>query len=163
MNIVEQHIWDYLDGTCSMQETKNIEKLLTIDPVYRQVYAELKTLQDELAALDLDEPSMSFTRKVMDEVATVPVPGSVKALVDKKIIYGIAALFLVSILILLLMVFSQLDWSRPVAVALPQYKMPQINFSSYINPSYLRIFLLADFILGLYILDSVMRKRLLSK
>ena len=163
MSTIEQRIWDYLDGTCSAQERKNIEMLLASDPVYRKIYAELNALQDELVTIDLDEPSMGFNRKVMDEVAGIPIPGSVKALINKKIIYGIAAFFLVSILMLLVIVFSQLDFSRPVADALPQYNMPRVDFSSYINPSYLRIFLLADLILGLYILDSVMRKRLLSK
>ena len=113
--------------------------------------------------MELDEPSMSFTRNVMDKIATMPVPGGIKSLIDKRIIYGIGGFFLVSIVMLLAMVFNEVNWASPVNEALPEFKWPQVDYSSYINSTYLRIFFFADLILGLYILDSVMRKKLLSK
>lgn len=163
MSIIEQHIWDYLDGTCSEQDRKKIAQLIETDPAYRLAYADLKDLHADLGQIELDEPPMSFTRNVMDQVTPLPVPGSIRSLIDKRIIYGIAGFFLFSIVLLLVMMFNQIDWSQPANAALPEFKVPQVNYTSLIDSNYLRMFFFADLILGLYILDSVMRKKLLSK
>ena len=162
MNIIEQRIWDYLDGTCSEQESKSTADLIDTDPVYRSTYSELKVLHEELGKIDLDEPSMGFTRNVMEKIAALPVAGPIKSLIDKRIIYGIGAFFLVSILVLLTLVFLQVDWAKPVTAAIP-LNVPRIDYSSYINSTYMRIFLFADMVLGLYILDTMLRKKMLTK
>ena len=163
MNIMEQQIWDYLDGNCSLEERKKIGELIIIDPVYQALYAELKGLHEEIGTMELDEPSMGFTRNVMDKVAALPVTSSARSLIDKRIIYGIAGFFLLSIVALLAMVFTQIDWTKPVSEVLPEYNAPKLDFSSYVNGPYLQIFFFADVILGLYIVDSVMRKKMLNR
>jgi len=161
--MIEQRIWDYLDETCNEQERKRIEYLVATDSEYRAAYLELEHLHQDLSKIDLDEPSMSFTRNVMGQIESMPVPGSVKSLVDKRIIFGIAAFFLVSIVALLAMVFKQIDWVQPVTDVLPQYKLPDVDYSFYINSIYLRLFFFADIILGLYLLDGLLRKKMLSE
>ena len=163
MNRIEQRIWDYLDGTCNEQERKEVKHLVATDSEYQAVFSELESLHQHLAKIELDEPSMSFTRNVMGQIESMPVPGSVKSLVDKRIIYGIAACFLISIVALLAMVFKQIDWVQPVTKALPGYKLPEVDYSFYINSAYLRLFFFADIILGLYLLDGLLRKKMLSK
>lgn len=161
--MIEQRIWDYLDGTCNEQERQKIEHLLATDFQYQTAYAELENLHKDLASIELDEPSMGFTRNVMSQVESMPIPGSVKSLVDKRIIYGIAAFFLVSIVALLAMVFKQINWIQPVTDALPDYKLPEVNYSFYFNSTYLRLFFFADIVLGLYLLDGLLRKKMLSE
>lgn len=163
MNIIEQRIWDYLDGTCDEQESKDIARLLEVDPEYQQMYSELKSLNEDMVKMDLDQPSMAFARNVMERISPLPVPGSIRSLVDKRIIYGIASFFIISILALLTVVFFQIDWAKPVANSLPDLQIPAVNYSTYLNSTYLRIFLFADLILGLYILDSLMRKKMSTK
>lgn len=164
MNIIEQRIWDYLDGTCNPQERKAIEHLIETDPLYAQSFRELKLLNEDLSAgVELDEPSMSFTRNVMEKIALEPVPGSIKSLIDKRIIYGIAAFFVVTIAALLVVLLSQVDWAQPVKSSIPQYKVPEVDFSQYFNSTFLKTFFFADIVLGLYMLDSVLRKRMFSK
>ena len=165
MNVIEQHIWDYLDGTCSEQERARIRLLIETDPAYQSAYAELKGLHFDLGQIELDEPSMSFTRNVMDKVTPLSVPGSIRSLIDKRIIYGIGGFFLFSIVMMLILVFNQIDWSEAASPVTREFKMPQvnINYTSLIDSGYLRMFFFADLILGLYIFDSIMRKKLLSK
>jgi hypothetical protein len=163
MNIIEQQVWEYLDGTCSMQERKNLAQLIDSDPVYRAAYNELKSLQEDLSKLDLDEPSMGFTRDVMTKVAALPVPGSIKSLVDKRIIYGIAAIFLVSLITLLALSISQIEWAKPVTASLLTLELPKMDYTSYFNSTYLQVFFFVDLVLGLYLLDSVLRKKMLAK
>jgi hypothetical protein len=163
MNIMEQQIWDYLDGNCSLEERKMIAHLIIIDPVYQSLYAELKAVHELIGTMELDEPSMSFTRNVMDKVVALPTTSSAPPLIDKRIIYGIAGFFLLSILALLAVVFTQIDWTKPVTEVLPEYNVPKLDFTSDLNRTYLQIFFFADVILGLYIIDSVMRKKMLNR
>ena len=163
MNIIEQRIWDYLDGTCDEQESKEVARLVETDPIYRDMYAALKNLNQDLVKNDLDQPSMSFGRNVMDQISLLPAPGSIRSMVDKRIIYSIASFFIISILALLTLVFFQVNWAKPVADTLPDLQILTLNYSSYFKSTYLRIFLFVDLILGLYILDSLMRKKLLTK
>jgi len=162
MNIVEQHVWEYLDGTCSEQDHKKIEHLIENDPVYKAAYAELQVLHLDLSQIDLEEPSMSFTRNVMEKVAAAPAPGSIRSLVDKRIIYSIAAFFALSMMMMLVFALSQIDWSQPASSVLPEYEIPKVNYLSFMDGTFFRMFLFADLILGLYFLDSIMRKRMLS-
>ena len=161
MNIIEQQVWDYLDGACSVQDGEKIAQLIETDQAYRSVYAELKVLHSDLANIELDEPSMSFTRNVMDKVAAAPVPGSIRSLVDKRIIYSIAAFFVLSLLVMLAVTIGQIDWTQPATAALPEYEIPKVDYLSFMDGTFFRVFLFADLILGLYFLDSIIRKRLL--
>lgn len=159
MNIIEQRIWDYLDGTCSSEERKAIETLIHTDPVYQAAYQEQKGLHESLSTLDLEEPSMAFTRNVMEMVKLEPLPAA-KSLIDKRIIYGIAAFFLITITILLVVAFGEVNWSEPASAA---YQLPKIDFSKYLNSKFINLFFFADIVLGLYLLDSFFRKRLVSR
>ncbi len=161
MNRMEQHIWDYLDGTCNLQEHTEIEQLIETDPVYQAMYEDLKKLNQSISAIDLDEPSMSFTRNLMEKINLEPIPQ--RSLIDKRIIYGISGFFLITIMTLLGVLLFQIDWSQPVTGIFNEYKMPTVDFNKYINGTVLKSFLFADTILGLYVIDTVLRKRLHAK
>lgn len=160
MNNLEQRIWDYLDRTCSEQERKEIESLIESDSDCRAIYMELKSVDHDFSKLEMDEPSMGFTRNVMERVKLEPFPGTFKSLIDKRIIYGIAGFFLVTIAVLLGVLLSQLDWSQPMTQVVPQYKIPEINLSGYLNSAIIDSFLFVDTILALYLLDSFLRKQM---
>ena len=162
MKTIEQRIWDYLDGTCSEQERNEIEYLIGADPAFKSVYLDLKSFEQDISIQELEEPSMSFTRNVMDKVKLEPLPGTFKSLADKRIIYGIVAFFLLSIFALLGALLYQLDWSQPATETLQQYKLPEVNLSPYLNSTFLNMFLFVDTILGLYLLDNLLRKRMHS-
>jgi len=160
MNIlIEQRIWDYLDNNCSVKEREEIQALILSDPDYKTVYQELKAINDSLKGVELDEPSMSFTRNVMDKIKTEPVPGSIQSIIDKRIIRGITYFFLFTILALLVMLFSQVDWSSN----LPEqagYKLPELQVSDNAKGWLKNAFLFSDIIIGLYFLDNYLRKKL---
>lgn len=159
---IEQKIWDYLDGTCSEQERKLTAHLIESDPEYRSVYEECQSVHLDISATELDEPSMSFTRNVMEKLLMEPVPGLVRSLIDKRIIYGIAAFFLITITGLLGILFYQIDWSQSVSSGFADYLMPEIDASKYLNSTFINIFFFADIIVGLYLFDGFLRKRIHS-
>lgn len=163
MNSIEQKIWEYLDGTCTEQERKLTERLIETEPEYQSVYEECRLFDLDISSAELDEPSMSFNRNVMDKIQMEPVPGSVKSLIDKRIIYGITAFFLLTITALLGILFYQMDWSQPMTSDFSKFQMQGIDPSEYINRTIINIFVFADILLALYLFDGFLRKGLNPK
>lgn len=163
MNLIEQRIWDYLDGTDTLQQRELTEQLIKSDPLYRQVYDECKSFNNLLSAADQDEPSMGFTRNVMEKINQEPAHASLKSLIDKRIIFGITAFFIFTITALLGVLFYQIDWSQATGFKMPEFTLPAMDTSKYLNSTYINIFLFIDIIIGLYLIDGFLRKRLKSK
>jgi len=163
MNLIEQRIWDYLDGTDTLQQRELTEQLIKSDPLYQQVYEECRSFNSLISEVDQDEPSMGFTRNVMERINLEPVPATLKSLIDKRIIFGIAAFFLFTITALLGVLFYQIDWSETAGFKMPEFTMPAMDTSKYLNSTYINIFLFIDIIIGLYLIDGFLRKRLRAK
>ena len=159
MNNLEQRIWDYLDGTGTEDERELTKKLIGSDSEFRAMYEELRSIHLTVSSLDLDEPSMSFNRNVMGKIQLEAIPGSVESLIDKRIIYGITAFFLITITALLGLLFYQTDWTRQTSFDMPEYKMPEIDTTNYFNSTLINIFFFTDIIVALYLFDGLLSKR----
>lgn len=157
--LIEQRIWDYLDGNCSAEERREIHQLIETEAEYRIAYQELMGIKASLSKIEMEEPSMSFTRSVMEAVKAEPLPGSIKSLVDKRIIYSIAAFFLFSILAGLAVLLYQTDWqaSEPVSM---QIQLPKIQFPDFAKDWLINGFIFIDIIIGLYFADFILRRKL---
>jgi len=157
--LIEQLIWDYLDGNCSPEEQKEIKRLIESDVRYRAAYQEQLEIQAALSKMDLEEPPMSFKRNVMEAVKAGPQPGSIKPLIDKRIIYAISSFFLVSIIAGLSIFFYQIDWPlQDTARADGQFlelKLTQVSRDWLISG-----FLFLDTVAVLYSIDFILRKKL---
>ena len=159
MNNLEQRIWDYLDGTGTEEERELTKQLIGSDSEFRAMYEELRSIHLTVSSMDLDEPSMSFNRNLMQKIDLEAVPGSVKSLIDKRIIYGITAFFLITITALLGVLLYQTDWSRQTSFDMPDFNMPEIDTSNYLNSTLINIFFFADIIVALYLFDGFLSKR----
>jgi len=163
MNNLEQRIWDYLDGTGTDEEREFTKQLINSEPEFRTVFEELSAIHLSVSSLDLDEPSMSFSRNIMEKIELEPVPGSVKSLIDKRVIYGITAFFLITITALLGVLFYQIDWTQQSEIYMPDYKLPEFDTSNYVNSTTINIFFFADIVIALYLFDGFLSKRTDSK
>lgn len=163
MNPIEENIWNYIDGTCSAEDHEVIAKLIANDSKYKEKYQELLQLNESFNLIDIDEPSMSFTNKVMDKIALQTQPLSAKARIDKRIIYGIAAFFLVSITLMIAAMLSQIDWSLVSATPLnfkmdPKQFIPDVNIQAPLKSTLINGFILFDIVAALMIFDKMLRK-----
>lgn len=163
MNLIEQRIWDYLDGTDTAEQRELTGQLIKSDPLYRQVYDECKSFNSLVSAIDQEEPSMGFSRNVMERINLEPVHASFKSLIDRRIIFGIAGFFLFTITVLLVVLFYQIDWTQTTGFKTPEFTMPAIDTAKYLNSTYFIIFFFVDIIIGLYLFDGFLRKRLRAK
>jgi hypothetical protein len=160
MNTIEEQLWEYIDGNCTPEEQLKIEAKLAVNLQYHQIYQELLKVNEELNKIDFEEPSMSFARNVMEQVALELKPVALKTKIDNRIIYSIGSLFFLSIVGVFGYAIANSDFSFTL-------QMPKINFglsvSKMITPFSLQIFIMVDVVLALLYLDSFLRKRKNSK
>jgi hypothetical protein len=110
--------------------------------------------------LDLEEPSMSFSRNVMHQIKEELKPVALQTKVNDKIVYAIASLFGAVLLMLFGYAISISDFNF-------NFELPSFSFSqvvqSFIDQLNLQIFLFIDVALMLVFLDSYFRKQFLKK
>jgi len=159
MNTIEEKLWNYIDGTCTAEEREGISILIERDEVYRQKYEELLLLNVEFTNMEMDEPSMAFAYNVMETIRAENAMKPLKAAVDQRIIKGIGLFFILTISALLIFMLSQIKWTSGGSL-LPavDFKMP--NIKEYFNSTAVYAFVFVDLILGLFLLDNYLRKKL---
>ena len=157
---IEMMLWEYMDGTCCEADMQRISILIERDEVWKQKYGELTALQANLADnLQLEQPSMRFTKNVMEAVANVKVAPATKQYINKNIIRGIAAFFIITITTLLGYALATADWDAGSTNTLSKLNLNKINFSSYFHSSTLYIIIAVNVALGLVLLDSFLRRK----
>ena len=163
MNSIEEKLWNYIDGNCTPAEQQAIALLIEKDDNCRRKYNELLGLNAQFAAMELEEPPMAFTYKVMEQIRAEQALKPLKATVDKRIIKAIAWFFILSITILVIFALSQVDWSANATswkipkIALPAFKLPAL--SNLASGPIVQGFLFFDLVLGLYLFDYWLRKK----
>ncbi|MFD0794643.1 hypothetical protein ACFQZX_13535 [Mucilaginibacter litoreus] len=162
MNSIEERLWNYIDGTCTDQERQAIARLIERDEAYRNKYNELLLFNESLNNIELDEPSMAFTYNVMESVRIENASQPLKAAINKKIIWSIAVFFIATVAGLLVYTFSTVNWSAGTDVDIPvKLNVPRI--SSYLTGPVIKGFLFFDIVMGLFLLDSYLRRVKLTK
>lgn len=156
MKSIDEEIWDYIDGNLNEIQKAELEVKITTDPAYKALFQELQSIHLMMNADELDEPSMSFSRKVMDQVQQEIAPVALKTKVNRTIIYGIAALFILSILSIFLYAAATYKLKTP---GLPASFNFSVDLQPIMNPAFIKAFLLVDLIIALVWLDGLLRSR----
>jgi hypothetical protein len=160
MNKIEEQLWNYIDGNCTAEEVAQIKAKLLVDGQYQKVYEELLAVNKALDNLDFEEPSMSFSRNVMEQVNLEIKPVALKTKVDNRIVYSIMAFFLVSMLGIVGYVISQSDFSLSASLSKINF---QFDTEKLITPTFFKVFLMVDVVLILLFIDNYLRKGLTQK
>lgn len=160
---IEERLWEYIDGLCQPEEKSAIEQLIESNIAWRQKYHELLEVHQLMRhSLELDEPSMRFTQNVMEDIAKYHISPAASSYINKRIIWGIAGFFLLTILGFLIYVLGQVNWSAGSGgdTALPFGIDPGgINFSKIFNSTYANVFLMVNAVVGLVLLDMYLGKK----
>lgn len=154
MNTIEEQLWNYIDGNCTAEESNAIAARIATDEQVAQLYAELMEVNATLQTIELDEPSMSFTRNVMEQVKVELKPVALKTKVDQRIVYAIGAFFVAA----LVFIFGYAIANSNVSF---EFTMPKVDLAfahKLVSPTTLKIFLFVDVILALIYIDSYVRK-----
>jgi hypothetical protein len=159
---MEKLIWEFIDGHCGEDERAAITRHLAEDPVWADKYTELMQIHEMLQKEELEMPSLRFTKNIMEEIAQYHVAPATKNYINKNVIRGVAAFFLVMIAGLFIYLVGQIHWSNNATSNLiPDYNLEasKLNWSKLINNTYVNIFIGINAILGLIFIDKYMRGR----
>jgi hypothetical protein len=156
---MEEKLWNYIDGNCTLPEQKAIAELIDADAAVGAKYRELLSLNQQMVSMDLEEPPMAFTYNVMEAIRAENARLPLKAAVNKRIIRGIAVFFIVTLAGLLLLALASVKWP---AQALPvnltaHFKMPAISTGK--AKILVEAFVFFDVMLGLYLFDAWLRRK----
>jgi hypothetical protein len=160
--LMEERLWDYIDGLGNSAEKAEVEALIAANMEWQRKYGELLEVNQAMNSTDLDEPSMRFTKNVMEQIARYHVAPATKSYVNKNIIRSIGAFFLLMIGGFFVYVLGQFKWSiAGSANILPQYSInaDRLNWGKILSGPYATIFVMVMVILGLVLLDTYMQRK----
>jgi hypothetical protein len=161
MNSIEEKLWSYIDGACTTRERAAIDLLLVDNEEYRQTYLELLALNREIAGMELEEPSMAFTYKVMESIRTEHARQPLKTHINNNIIKFIGGFFIITITTMLILVLASINWSAAGQVSALTFRIPDL--SGITNNGIFKGFMFFDVVLLLFVVDGFLRKHILSK
>ena len=151
---IEARLWDYIDGVSNADEKSDIETLISENAAWRAKYSELLELHQMINSSELEEPSLRFTKNVMDEIARMHIAPAAKNYINKKVVWGLAAFFFTIIFTFLIYGFTQIDWSTGSSNSYGRFDFTEVDYSGMFNNTYLNIFMMFNIVLGLMLLDK---------
>ena len=160
---IEDRLWDYIDGHSSNEEKTVIDKLLESNAAWRDKYNELLEVHQLMNSSELEEPSLRFTKNVMEDIAKYHIAPATKTYINKKIIWGIGGFFIAMIIGFFIYSFGQINWSTPGDTKLPidldKIDFNKIDFNKIFNNTYMNIFMMINVVLSLVLLDRYLTNR----
>ena len=160
---IEERLWNFIDGTASASEKTVIEKLLASNAEWKAVYTELLQVNELLKSSELEEPSMRFTKNVMEEISKLHIAPATKSYINKKIIWAIGLFFITLIVGFLIYGFGQMDWSAgeesTISKNINKVDFSKIYFSKLFYNSWVNAFMLINVVLGLVLLDNYLSNK----
>ena len=162
---MEERLWDYLDGLSSPAEISAIEELIAANREWQLKYKELLVVHQAMNSSDLEEPSMRFTKNVMEEIARYQVAPATKNYINKNIIRSIGAFFLLMIGGFFIYCLGQFKWSDSSSSGsstfIPQYNLnvEKFNPGRIFSGVYANAFVLVMVVLTLAFLDMYLQNK----
>ena len=152
---MEIKLWGYIDGFSTSDERSVVEELIHSNEAWRRKYEELLQFSSLLKNdIDLDAPSLRFTRNVMEDISKLHIARSASSYINKNIIYGIAGFFLTIFLGAIIYGIGQVDWSAGSQVGgSTTFNFNKIDFSPLFSNNYINAFMIVNIVLALMLLD----------
>jgi hypothetical protein len=163
-NNVDDRLWEFIDGQSSIEEASAIEKLIETNKQWKEKYHELLELHQLVQSSALEEPSLRFTKNVMEEIAKYQIAPAAKAYINNKIIWGIGIFFITLFVGFLIYGFGQVDWNASGNDKLP-IDISKVDYGKFFNNTYVNVFMMINVVLGLMLLDRYLaaKKKKLQK
>jgi hypothetical protein len=157
---MEERLWNYIDGSASVEEKSVIEKLLAADAEWKAKYHELLDLDAMLKSSELEHPSIRFTKNVMEEISKLHIAPATKSYLNKKIIWSIGFFFIALVIGFLVYGFGQMFASGGSGEETNISKnIGKVDFSKFFNNSWINAFMMINVVLGLFLLDNYLNQK----
>ncbi|MDP9229563.1 MAG: hypothetical protein M3O67_02690 [Bacteroidota bacterium] len=155
---IEERLWNYIDGFSSIDERSTIEKLLVSNIEWKEKYKELLDVHSLMQSAELEEPSMRFTKNVMEKIARYHIAPATKTYINEKLIWGIGIFFISMIVGLVIYGVGIVDWTASDSTNLP-VDLSKFDFSKIFSNTYVQVFMMINVVLGLVLLDRYLTNK----
>ena len=157
---IEDRLWDYIDGNAGAEEKSFIEHLVETNLEWKAKYKELLEVHQLMqSSLELDEPSLRFRQNVMEEIAKYQIAPATKSYINKNIIRGIGAFFIVMVVGFFVSGFAQVNWADASSGTTLPVDFSKVDWNVFFNNTYMNIFMMVNIVLGLMLLDMYLGKK----
>ena len=155
---MEEKLWDYIDGLTPVNEKSVIEHLLENDAAWKSRYRELLELHQLVRSSELDNPSLRFTKNVMEEIARLHIAPATNNYINKKIIWSIGFFFIALLVGFLVYGFGQMDWSAGEESTISE-NLGKVDISRFFSNTWVNVFMMINVVLGLGLLDNYLSNK----
>jgi len=155
---IEDRLWDFIDGASTVDEKSNIERLLESNFEWKAKYHELLEVHQLIQSSELEEPSMRFSKNVMDQIAKLHIAPATKTYINKKIIRGIGIFFILLIVGFLVYGFGQVDWNTKGSNSFLE-NINKVDFNKFFSNTWVNAFMIINVVLGLFLLDNYLSNK----
>ena len=157
---IEVKLWEYIDGLTTAEERTVIETLVRENAEWKAKYQELLEVHQSLNLVELEQPSLRFTKNVMEEISRLQITPAAKQYINSKIVWGIAGFFITVIISFLVYGLSQIDWSTSQSVNTGVIeKITDADYSKVFNNTFVNVFLMLNVVLGLMLFDRYLNDK----
>lgn len=157
---IEVRIWEYLDGLLTETEEKEIALMIAEDPLWRKKHEEILGFQQLLTGgLELQEPPLRFSKNVMDALEKEKIAPAAGTYLNKWIIRGIAAFFLIMIGSFLWDAFSNLSAGEESRINMPLPDLSGLKMPDLSGSAFMYGFTLSAVVAALILVDLLIRKK----
>ncbi|HWI92938.1 MAG TPA: hypothetical protein VNT20_16790 [Flavisolibacter sp.] len=160
LNEMEVQLWEYIDGFSNDAEKSAIEKLIAENAEWKAKYYELLEVHQSLNLVELEAPSLRFTKNVMEEIAKYQIAPATKSYINSKIIWGIGIFFITMIVGFLIYGFAQVDWTAAGETKNPiGFDLTKVDYSQMFNSNLMNGIMMLNVILGLFLFDRYLSNK----
>jgi hypothetical protein len=160
LNEMEVQLWEYIDGFSNDAEKSAIEKLIAENAEWKAKYYELLEVHQSLNLVELEAPSLRFTKNVMEEIAKYQIAPATKSYINSKIVWGIGIFFITMIVGFLIYGVAQVDWTVAGDTKNPiGFDLTKVNYSEMFNSTLMNGVMMLNVILGLFLFDRYLSNK----
>lgn len=151
-------MWEYLDGQASPAEQTVIAKLLQEDASWKAKYQELLQVKELLHSSELEQPSLRFTKNVMEGIARLQIAPAAKSYINKRIIWGIGIFFIAMLVGTLVYGFGEM-LAEPATSSTLSKNIGKLDLSRFFNNNLLNALMMINVVIGLFLLDNYLSNK----
>lgn len=160
---IEAQIQQYIDGTCTPAEQEAIARRIAQEPAWANAHREALAIHQLLQQhMEPMEPSLRFSKNIMEQIATLPLPGQKKRYLHPWMVGSIAATLLIMLLVVLGMQVAQTgaeELTGTSTLPLPQVSLPTWDWQQLLSGRSAMLLMLLHTVLGFALLDKWLRSR----
>ena len=157
---MDDRLWDFIDGQGTPAQRSAIEELIATNQEWRNKYKELLEVHQLMNAVELEAPSMRFTKNVMEEISRLQIAPATRSYINKRLIWGIGLFFITMVIGFIIYGFGLVDWTTTKdGESVISENLNRISINNFLSNTWVNVFMMINVVLGLFLLDNYLTNK----